>query len=48
MRVKSAVFLLPFFLLISSKTTFSQSYKVKTIVIDAGHGGNKPGAKGNR
>jgi len=47
MRVKSAVFLLPFFLLISSKTTFSQSYKVKTIVIDAGHGGNKPGAKGS-
>ena len=47
MRVKSAVFLLPFFLLISSKTTFSQSYKVKTIVIDAGHGGKKPGAKGS-
>ncbi|MEJ2880716.1 N-acetylmuramoyl-L-alanine amidase family protein [Pedobacter sp. GR22-6] len=46
MRVKSAVFLLPFFLLFSSEASFSQSYKVKTIVIDAGHGGNKPGAKG--
>lgn len=47
MRVKSAVFLLPFFLLFSSEASFSQSYKVKTIVIDAGHGGNKPGAKGS-
>lgn len=47
MRVKSAVYLLPFFLLFSSQTSFSQSYKVKTIVIDAGHGGNKPGAKGS-
>ena len=47
MRVKSAVYLLPFILLFSSQTSFSQSYKVKTIVIDAGHGGNKPGAKGS-
>ncbi len=47
MRVKSAVYLLPFLLLFSSKSSFSQSYKVKTIVIDAGHGGNKPGARGS-
>lgn len=26
--------------------TLAQGYKVKTIVIDAGHGGGKPGAKG--
>jgi len=30
-----------------SHLTFSQEYKVKTIVIDAGHGGNKPGARGS-
>lgn len=47
MRVKSVLYLLPFLLLFSSKSTFSQAYKVKTIVIDAGHGGNKPGARGS-
>ncbi|TKC09231.1 N-acetylmuramoyl-L-alanine amidase family protein [Pedobacter frigoris] len=47
MRVKSALYLLPFLLLFSSKSTFSQAYRVKTIVIDAGHGGNKPGARGS-
>jgi len=46
MRLKKALFLLPF-LLFSSQFTFSQAYKVKTIVIDAGHGGNKPGARGS-
>lgn len=34
-------------LLINASLVFAQShYKVKTIVIDAGHGGRKPGAKG--
>ncbi|WP_316787921.1 N-acetylmuramoyl-L-alanine amidase [Pedobacter frigoris] len=47
MRVKSALYLLPFLLLFGSKYTFSQAYRVKTIVIDAGHGGNKPGARGS-
>lgn len=27
--------------------TFAQGYKIKTIVIDPGHGGRKPGASGN-
>lgn len=31
---------------ISAQFAFSQGYKVKTIVIDAGHGGGKPGAAG--
>ncbi|TDQ12114.1 N-acetylmuramoyl-L-alanine amidase family protein [Pedobacter metabolipauper] len=45
---RRAISLLPLFvLLLSSQVTFSQNYKVKTIVIDAGHGGNKPGAKGS-
>ncbi|WP_285056252.1 N-acetylmuramoyl-L-alanine amidase family protein [Pedobacter ginsengisoli] len=35
------------FLFFSSLVTFSQGYKVKTIVIDAGHGGKKPGARGS-
>ncbi|MES2456237.1 MAG: N-acetylmuramoyl-L-alanine amidase [Bacteroidota bacterium] len=35
------------FLSFISQVTFSQAYKVKTIVIDAGHGGRKPGAKGS-
>lgn len=47
MRIKKVIFLLPLLLLFSPKLTFSQVYKVKTIVIDAGHGGNKPGAKGS-
>src|SRR5215217_1202212 len=46
MRLKKALFLLPF-LLFSSQFTFSQGYKLKTIVIDAGHGGRKPGARGS-
>lgn len=48
MRLKKALFLLPFLcVLFSSQVTFSQGYKVKTIVIDAGHGGKKPGARGS-
>ncbi|MES2828890.1 MAG: N-acetylmuramoyl-L-alanine amidase [Bacteroidota bacterium] len=42
---KSCIFIL-YFLLIPC-LLFSQGYKVKTIVIDAGHGGNKPGARGS-
>ncbi|HMI02413.1 MAG TPA: N-acetylmuramoyl-L-alanine amidase [Pedobacter sp.] len=48
MRLNKALFPLPFlFLFFSSLVTFSQGYKVKTIVIDAGHGGRKPGARGS-
>lgn len=48
MRLNKALFPLPLlFLLFSSLIAFSQGYKVKTIVIDAGHGGNKPGARGS-
>lgn len=47
MHIKKVLLLIPVLLLFSPKLTFSQVYKVKTIVIDAGHGGNKPGAKGS-
>ncbi|MFP5081422.1 N-acetylmuramoyl-L-alanine amidase family protein [Pedobacter sp. JCM 36344] len=47
MRLKRKLFLIPIFLIACSGTLFSQTYRVKTIVIDAGHGGNKPGAKGS-
>ena len=46
MNIKKVLLLIPVLLLFSSQFIFSQAYKVKTIVIDAGHGGNKPGAKG--
>lgn len=46
MRLTKTLLLLPF-LLFSSQFIFSQAYKVKTIVVDAGHGGNKPGARGS-
>jgi N-acetylmuramoyl-L-alanine amidase len=46
-RLKRSIFLLSALLLISSQLTFSQGYKVKTIVIDAGHGGAKSGAAGS-
>jgi N-acetylmuramoyl-L-alanine amidase len=46
MRLKKALYLLSI-LLFSAKLTFSQGYTVKTIVIDAGHGGRKPGARGS-
>ena len=39
--------LLLFFINIFSLSSFSQGYKIQTIVIDAGHGGVKPGAKGS-
>ncbi|WEK21103.1 MAG: N-acetylmuramoyl-L-alanine amidase [Candidatus Pedobacter colombiensis] len=47
MRLKKIVFLLAIPLFISVQTAFSQGYKVKTIVIDAGHGGPKSGAAGS-
>lgn len=47
MSVKRQLFLLYFLLASLPFTTFSQGYKVKTIVIDAGHGGKKPGARGS-
>jgi len=45
MTVKKST-LLFIILSISAQFAFSQGYKVKTIVIDAGHGGGKPGAAG--
>lgn len=47
MKFKKTVLLLPTLLFFCSQIAFSQGYKVKTIVIDAGHGGNKPGARGS-
>jgi N-acetylmuramoyl-L-alanine amidase len=47
MRFKKCIFLLAVSLIISTQTTFSQGYRVKTIVIDAGHGGPKSGAAGS-
>ncbi|KIA91446.1 N-acetylmuramoyl-L-alanine amidase [Pedobacter kyungheensis] len=46
MKIKLLVTL--FFLsLIAVTHTFAQGYKIKTIVIDPGHGGRKPGASGS-
>lgn len=47
MRLKRNIFLLAILLLLSTESVLSQGYKVKTIVIDAGHGGDKPGAAGS-
>jgi N-acetylmuramoyl-L-alanine amidase len=46
MNFKKRIVLLSL-LICSAQITFPQAYKVKTIVIDAGHGGNKPGAAGS-
>jgi N-acetylmuramoyl-L-alanine amidase len=46
MRLKHILFIITLLLTLQSGKIFSQSYRVKTIVIDAGHGGNKPGARG--
>jgi N-acetylmuramoyl-L-alanine amidase len=46
MKLTKRVLLLSL-LICCTQLAFSQGYKVKTIVIDAGHGGNKPGAAGS-
>jgi N-acetylmuramoyl-L-alanine amidase len=47
MRSSANCFLLAVLMLTSLQPVFSQNgYQVKTIVIDAGHGGGKPGARG--
>ena len=48
MKRKTVLSLIPVLLLLfSTQLAYSQAYKVKTIVIDAGHGGKKPGARGS-
>ncbi len=47
MNLKRIVFLFAIPLFFNAQTAFSQGYKVKTIVIDAGHGGPKSGASGS-
>jgi N-acetylmuramoyl-L-alanine amidase len=47
MKLKINLFLFAILFLISSQNLFSQGYKVRKIVIDAGHGGDKPGAAGS-
>ncbi|WP_276088465.1 N-acetylmuramoyl-L-alanine amidase [Pedobacter sp. JY14-1] len=47
MKVKTLYLLIPLLSIFYSQQSFSQTYKLKTIVIDAGHGGNKPGARGS-
>lgn len=46
MTFKRNLFLLTLFFFLCTFTSQAQKYKVKRIVIDAGHGGNKPGASG--
>jgi len=46
MKIKLLITLI-FFSLIVIKQTSAQGYKIKTIVIDPGHGGRKPGASGS-
>lgn len=47
MQFKNSLLLLSLFLYLSFVTSaHAQGYKIKTIVIDAGHGGVKPGARG--
>jgi N-acetylmuramoyl-L-alanine amidase len=47
MMFKRNIFLLTLLLIMCANGVFSQGYRVKTIVIDAGHGGDKPGAAGS-
>jgi len=44
---KRNIFLLMLFFVLTLQNVFPQGYRVKTIVIDAGHGGDKPGAAGS-
>ncbi|MGM9475875.1 N-acetylmuramoyl-L-alanine amidase family protein [Pedobacter sp. GSP4] len=46
MKIKLLVTLL-FILTLTTQFAFAQGYKIKTIVIDPGHGGRKPGASGS-
>jgi N-acetylmuramoyl-L-alanine amidase len=46
MKIKLLITLI-FFSLIVAKRTSAQGYRIKTIVIDPGHGGRKPGASGS-
>jgi len=46
-RLKRSIFLFSTLLLLNTQSTIAQGYKVKTIVIDAGHGGGKSGAVGS-
>jgi N-acetylmuramoyl-L-alanine amidase len=46
MKIKLLITIL-FFSILVAKETAAQGYKIKTIVIDPGHGGRKPGASGS-
>lgn len=46
MKIKLLIVLF-FGFVINIQQSFCQGYKIKTIVIDAGHGGRKPGASGS-
>ncbi|MFA6278054.1 MAG: N-acetylmuramoyl-L-alanine amidase [Pedobacter sp.] len=46
MRLKSVLLTFAIIFLFHSSNVLAQGYKIKTIVIDAGHGGVKPGAAG--